>query len=318
MLPGDEGDMYERKVRLTWPDGRSDTLRLTVRRVIPPLQVPPPSDLALDFPYAIGQSLGVEESVWRLFGLAASRSIPMDVLHRLYDAALFYAAFKAGLLGQRFGLLAAERIILVLFATVPERLVKHRFYMGFALDDGDIDLVSGDGKEIRPTISDPYQRLFSLTEPNVFRQVKEKFGPDVHLRRKDEDYTVAGKGAHPSRTLGYNACLNRLISDAGSPVRTFLSEVYRVIRLPEAHTGRIGDNAIFEVEELASGLFKAMNYLFTQDLALAYRRTERGPFVVPLLRVAGTKPLGNGRALSSTEGAHLEVTGAELWYGRSP
>ena len=83
MLPGDEGDMYERKVRLTWPDGRSDPLRLTVRRVIPPLQVPPPSDLALDFPYAIGQSLGVEESVWRLFGLAASRSIPMDVLHRL-------------------------------------------------------------------------------------------------------------------------------------------------------------------------------------------------------------------------------------------
>ncbi len=310
-------ERYIKNLRFEVAPGRFAEMELNLRKVVPKLTLPAPGDLALDFPYVIGQVLELDESDWQSLGLAASRSIPNYVLHQVYDAALFYAALRTGLLLPGFGRLAGERILLRLVAPLPEVLVKYRFYLGFAKGDGEIELVSEDSREVRPTIADPYMRLFSLQDHDVLRQVRRKFGPTVKLRRPGEEYVVADKG-RGAVTLGFRSCLSRLFRRTDSTVRAFLLKVYKDVRIHEVHTGRIGDNAVFEVDDLVSGLVTVMNHIFTHDLALPFRPKERGPFRPPLFQVAGSRPLTREKSASYTQLATFAVAGTDRWYRASP
>ena len=287
---------------------------LDLTRVIPGLKIPQPKDLALDFAFSVGSVLELRTRQWKSLNLPVSRSVPGFVVDQLYDPALFYGAWKAGRLHSGFGALAAERMILHLWAGIPEILVKYRFYVGFANSRGDIDLVSGEGRELRPTIADPYQRLFCLQDPEVMRQVRTRYGFVVKLRREGEEYLVADRNLSVAQTLGFRPCLTRVFGGKDHEARRFLDRVYKDVRIQETHTGRLADSAVFEVDALVAGLMRVTNLLFSEDLGLSFRRTERGPFAIPFLHLAGSRPLTKDKSLSHTQRAALTLVGADKWY----
>lgn len=91
----------------------------------------------------------------------------------------------------------------------------------------------------------------------------------------------------------------------------FLQSIYTNVRVPEYHGCRLGDNALFEIDQLMSNLVKAMNYMFTNDLNLPYKRRERGPFAIRLFRMAGAQPLPQGKLLVGREDVLLPTKGAK-------
>lgn len=309
-------DEYRRRVRFPI-NGTPARLDLTLTRVVPKVNPPPPKDLALDFAFAVGGVLELKKREWRALKLPMSRSVPRYIVQQLYDPALFYGAWKTGLLPPGFGAYAAERMALRLWAGIPEILVKYRFYLGFADENGEIDLVSGDGKEIKPTISDPYQRLFCLQDSDVMRQVRAKFGPRVVLRRDGEVHPVADTGLSVGQTLGFGPCLRRIFDGKQHDVQRFLLKIYKDVRIQEMHTGRLADNAVFEVSDLVTGLVRVANFLYTNDLGLPFRRSERGPFAIPFLRTAGSRPITKEKSLSHAELTSFMVKHADRWYAKS-
>jgi hypothetical protein len=277
------------------PGGDVLRAKLTFRSVVPELAIPEPADAAYDFSASIAFLLDLPETEWRMEGLSISRRVPMRILREFFDGALLYAAAQLGRLRDVLGAMADRRILVKCLAGMPELMVKYRYYLGLANDDGEYKIYSGSGDDLQLIgIRDPYDRLFWLTAPPTRNLIVREYGKSSVVVKGSRELTIYGKGCRPRSVLGFRWCLDHLVGK-DDPVRKFLDAVYSNVRIPEYHSCRLGDNVLFQIPRLVAGLVGAMNYLFTNDLLMPYESRERGPFKPRLFRLAGTRPLAGGK-----------------------
>lgn len=289
--------------------------RLSFRSVVPDVVVAEPPDLSYDFSAAIAQVLGRPEAEWSTEGLAVSRSVPVRVLHEFYDGVLLYESMRLGILPNAFGALAAQRIVVKCLAGMSELMVKYRFYLGLADDNGEFKILTGKGNDLQLIgIQDPYDRLFWLSASSTQRKVREKYGPTtVVVKGRRELQVYNARGALRS-VLGFRKCLEELIPQRNAPVRRFLDSVYTNVRIPEFHGCRLGDNVLFQLDRLVPGLIKSMNHLFANDLGMPWNRHPRKPFRLMLFRLAGTQPVSGAKVLVMKEDITFRLESAEKYY----
>ena len=289
-------------------------VHLKFRSVVPDLSIPEPTDVSYDFSAALAEFLGLSQDAWRIEGLGISRSVPQRVLHEFYDGALLYGAMLAGKLPDAFGALCAERLLVKCLSGFPEVLVKYRYYRGLANDDGEYRILSDRKDDLALIgIQDPYDRLYWLPAPSTARKIRERYGKVSIVVRGGRDLPVYKKGA-PLPVLGFQWCLRQLFGERDDPVRDFLRSVYENVRVPEYHGCRLGDNAVFQVHRLVPGLVRAMNYLFTEDLEMPWKRQPRKPFALRLFRMAGAEPIPGSKMLVHLQDCLLPVESASRHY----
>jgi hypothetical protein len=295
--------------------GKTLHFELKFRRIASPLALPKPSKLSYDFSAAIAEVLGLQERSWRIEGLGICRYVPMRVLHEFYDAALLYGAIQRGILPDALGALAAERILVKSLSGLPELMVKYRFYLGIANDDGEYKIVSGKGDNLELIgIQDPYDRLFWLPAYSTGMKIIQKYGKTSIVVEGREHLQVYDDHGRVLPVLGFRYCLSQLIPNKQDQARAFLEAVYTKVRIPEFHSCRLSDNVLFQIDELMAGLIKVMNYLFDEKLAKAWRKRERSPFKIRLFRMAGAHPLPGEKMLVHHEDVLLPLESSGKYW----
>ncbi len=297
------------------PGGNTLRVKLSFRSVVPEVAVPNPPDLSYDFSAAIAEVLGRPEEEWRIQGFGISRSVPMRILHEFYDGVLLYRATQLGILQETLGGLAAHRILVKCLAGLPELIVKYRFYLGIADDDGKYKILTGQGDDLQLLgIQDPYDRLFWLPAGSTRRKIRDEYGPvSVTVKGRREIVVYDDRGAL-RQVLGFWQCLEELIPERDDPVRRFLGSVYTNVRIPEVHGCRLGDNVLFQLDRLVPGLMTSMNFLFANDLDMPWKRRERGPFTLMLFRLAGARPISESKMRVERQDVLLPLESAAKYY----
>jgi hypothetical protein len=280
-------------------DGKFYETDIEFQSMVPEVPQVEPPPLACDFSAVIAQTVGLDRAKWRIAELALCREVPNEVLHELYPTALMYVILRGGNLPNSLSGLAAQRIIVKCAAEAPELLVRYRYYLGLADDNGEFKTVTDDGADVGfMGLMDPYDRLFQVLDPRTGRSIHQhhgKQGVTVKGRKELQLYDSKGKSL---RVLGFRWCLERLIPDEANPYRQFLEQAYANVRVPEFHSFRSSDNILLQVDRLICGLFRSANYLFGNDLAMPWARKNRTPFTLRLFRFAGYEMLAEKKMLS--------------------
>jgi hypothetical protein len=288
---------------------------VTFRSVVPTLEIKDPKNLSYDFSATLAEILGVPEKNWRIPGLGISKYVPARILYEFYDASLMYLAMQKNSLDDAFGALAAERIILKSVSGMPEIMVKYRYYLGIADNKGEYKIVSGKGDDLQLIgIQDPYDRLFWLDTPATKKKIIDMYGKTSIIVEGNKKIEVYNNKCNSKRQLGFNKCLSTIIPEKTNPVREFLQSIYTNVRIPEYHVCRLGDNALFELDKLMSNLVKAMNYLFTNNLNLPYKRRKRKPFAIRLFRMASAQPYKKNKMKVENIDILLPAESAKKYY----
>ena len=144
--------------------------------------------------------------------------------------------------------------------------------------------------------------------------IKEKHDMKRITFKGRKDILITNKKGNYTGVLGFKKCLSSIIKDESDPLHYFLLYLYNNMRSPEYHGWRLGDNIVFEIDDLIFNLVKAMNYLFLKDLDLPFNHTERKPFTVPIFKLAGTKKLPKNKVLLMRHELALPSVAAEKWY----
>lgn len=157
------------------------------------------------------------------------------------------------------------------------------------------------------------KRSYWLPTPSTLRLIRDKCG-EVSIFVKGRSEIQVYERGRILPVLRFRWCLDRLIPDTRDKVRQFLSETYTHVRIPEYHACRLGDNVLFQLDRLVPGLITAMNFLFSENLAMPWSRVPRQPFAPRLFRLAGTVPLPGGKMQVQLEDAILPSKFSERFY----
>lgn len=285
---------------------------------LPPLPIQRHDHCFDDFRACIGDGLGLGAREWKKYGAPMSKYVPIELLQELYDPSLMYFANKADLLPDAFRGNVGERLLLRCLAALPELIVSWRFLVGFWDENESFTVTAGAGKPVTIGRQDVHPRLFALSERDVLKTLVRKAGKGPIVADGRFDLTVADDRGIPNGSLSIGPMLTRILGKHFGPVGKFLHEAYKLIRLPEYHTGRMSDTIIFELDDFYVGIVESTNYLFSADYKLPFARMERGPYRLRFLRVAGSLPRPDGKFVHHSQTIAAEPTIAAKYYGRIP